>query len=44
MQKLLHGEEREVLRDQAYWNKSHQQSAQAKGSATGSIGALPAHQ
>jgi len=29
--KLLHGEEREVLGDQAYWNESHRQSAQAAG-------------
>jgi IS5 family transposase len=29
--KLLHGEEREVFGDQAYWNESHRQSAQAAG-------------
>jgi len=31
MAKLLHGEERQVLGDQAYWNESHRQSALAKG-------------
>lgn len=31
MAKLLHGEEREVFGDQAYWNESHRQSAQAAG-------------
>jgi IS5 family transposase len=31
MHKLLHGAEREVFGDQAYWNESHRQSAQAKG-------------
>jgi IS5 family transposase len=29
--KLLHGQEREVFGDQAYWNESHRQSAQALG-------------
>jgi IS5 family transposase len=29
--KLLHGQEREVFGDQAYWNESHRQSAQAAG-------------
>lgn len=29
--KLLHGEEREVFGDQAYWNESHRQSARAAG-------------
>ena len=31
MSKLLHGEEREVFGDQAYWNESHRQSALAVG-------------
>ena len=31
MSKLLHGQEREVFGDQAYWNDSHRQSAQAAG-------------
>jgi len=31
MSKLLHGEEREVFGDQAYWNESHRQSALAAG-------------
>ena len=31
MCKLLHGEEREVFGDQAYWNESHRQTALAKG-------------
>jgi IS5 family transposase len=31
MHKLLHGEEREVLGDQAYWSEEHRQSAQARG-------------
>jgi IS5 family transposase len=31
MSKLLHGQEREVFGDQAYWNESHRQSAQAAG-------------
>jgi IS5 family transposase len=31
MHKLLHGEEREVFGDQAYWNESHRQSALAAG-------------
>jgi IS5 family transposase len=31
MPKLLHGDEREVFGDQAYWNESHRQSAQAVG-------------
>ena len=31
MAKLLHGQEREVFGDQAYWNESHQQSARALG-------------
>jgi IS5 family transposase len=31
MAKLLHGEEREVFGDQAYWNESQRQSAQAAG-------------
>jgi IS5 family transposase len=31
MSKLLHGAEREVFGDQAYWNESHRQSAQAAG-------------
>jgi transposase, IS5 family len=31
MAKLLHGEEREVFGDQAYWNESHRQSARALG-------------
>ena len=38
MPKLLHGEEREVFGDQAYWSESHRQSAVAAASATGSIG------
>jgi IS5 family transposase len=29
--KLLHGQEREVFGDQAYWNESHRRSAQAAG-------------
>jgi IS5 family transposase len=29
MAKLLHGQEREVFGDQAYWNESHRQSARA---------------
>jgi IS5 family transposase len=29
--KLPHGQEREVFGDQAYWNESHRQSAQAAG-------------
>ena len=29
--KLLHGQEREVFGDQAYWNESHRKSAQALG-------------
>lgn len=29
--KLLHGQAREVFGDQAYWNESHRQSAQAAG-------------
>jgi transposase, IS5 family len=29
MSKLLHGQEREVFGDQAYWNESHRQSARA---------------
>lgn len=29
--KLLHGQEREVFGDQAYWNESHRQSAKARG-------------
>jgi IS5 family transposase len=28
---LLHGEEREVIGDQAYWNESHRQTAKAVG-------------
>ena len=31
MAKLLHGDEREVFGDQAYWNESHRQSALARG-------------
>jgi IS5 family transposase len=31
MAKLLHGDEREVFGDQAYWNESHRRSALAKG-------------
>jgi transposase, IS5 family len=31
MAKLLHGQEREVFGDQAYWNESHRQSARAAG-------------
>ena len=31
MHKLLHGDEREVFGDQAYWNESHRQSARAAG-------------
>jgi transposase, IS5 family len=31
MAKLLHGQEREVFGDQAYWNESHRQSARALG-------------
>ena len=31
MSKLLHGEERAVFGDQAYWNESHRQSARAAG-------------
>jgi len=31
MSKLLHGEEREVFGDQAYWNESHRQTALAAG-------------
>jgi len=31
MAKLLHGQEREVFGDQAYWNESHRQSALAAG-------------
>jgi transposase, IS5 family len=31
MSKLLHGEEREVFGDQAYWNESHRQNALAVG-------------
>lgn len=31
MHKLLHGAEREVFGDQAYWNGSHRHSAQARG-------------
>lgn len=31
MSKLLHGQEREVFGDQAYWNESHRQSAVAMG-------------
>jgi transposase, IS5 family len=31
MSKLLHGQEREVFGDQAYWNESHRQSALAAG-------------
>jgi IS5 family transposase len=29
--KLLHGKEREVFGDQAYWNESHRQAALSKG-------------
>jgi hypothetical protein len=31
MPKLLHGEEREVFGDQAYWSEAHRQAALAKG-------------
>ena len=31
MAQLLHGQEREVFGDQAYWNESHRQSARALG-------------
>jgi transposase, IS5 family len=31
MHKLLHGDEREVFGDQAYWNQAHRQSALAQG-------------
>jgi transposase, IS5 family len=31
MAKLLHGQEREVFGDQAYWNESHRRSARAVG-------------
>jgi IS5 family transposase len=31
MSQLLHGEEREVFGDSAYWNEAHRQSALAKG-------------
>ena len=31
MSKLLHGDEREVFGDQAYWNESHRQTALAQG-------------
>jgi len=31
MSKLLHGQEREVFGDQAYWNEAHRHSAQALG-------------
>jgi transposase, IS5 family len=31
MSKLLHGQEREVFGDQAYWNESHRQSALSAG-------------
>jgi IS5 family transposase len=31
MSKLLHGQERAVFGDQAYWNESHRQSALARG-------------
>jgi IS5 family transposase len=31
MAKLLHGQEREVFGDQAYWNESHRRSAQGLG-------------
>lgn len=31
MHKLLHGEEREVFGDQAYWSEAHRQSAAARG-------------
>ncbi len=31
MSKLLHGQEREVFGDQAYWNESHRRSAQEAG-------------
>jgi IS5 family transposase len=31
MSKLLHGQERAVFGDQAYWNESHRQSAVARG-------------
>lgn len=31
MHKLLHGQEREVFGDQAYWSEAHRQSAKARG-------------
>lgn len=31
MHKLLHGQEREVFGDQAYWSEAHRQSARARG-------------
>jgi IS5 family transposase len=31
MHKLLHGDEREVFGDQAYWSEPHRQAAQARG-------------
>lgn len=31
MHKLLHGDEREVFGDQAYWSESHRQAARARG-------------
>jgi transposase, IS5 family len=31
MPELLHGEEREVFGDQAYWSEAHRQAALAKG-------------
>jgi IS5 family transposase len=31
MHKLLHGDEREVFGDQAYWSESHRQAAKARG-------------
>jgi IS5 family transposase len=31
MHKLLHGKEREVFGDQAYWSETHRQSARARG-------------
>lgn len=31
MHKLLHGQEREVFGDQAYWSETHRRSAQARG-------------
>jgi IS5 family transposase len=50
MAKLLHGQEREVFGDQAYWNESHRRSAQTLGiryrinrRANGHV-ALTAHQ